>query len=184
MMSFLEDSSYTRLQLHFSYLPFRVSRFSFYIPVLDLVPVLSHPYHQEEMGSAGETFRRAFPQEKDVEGNSLYQYVSYGLTYDAACAKHVNETYHSKRAYLVASRSLSTQTSHVRDLEKALGSAHVATWVGIRPHTPWEDLIPIITDMREKQADCMITIGGGSLIDGAKIIILVSDLEKYIRFGT
>jgi alcohol dehydrogenase class IV len=32
--------------------------------------------------------------------------------------------------------------------------------------------------MREKQADCMITIGGGSLIDGAKIIILVSDLES------
>ena len=160
-----------------------MSRFSFYILVLDLVPVLSHPYHQGEMSSAGETFRRAFPQEKDAEGNSLYQYVSYGLTYDAACAKHVNETYHSKRSYLVASRSLSTQTSHVRDLEKALGSAHVATWVGIRPHTPWEDLMPIIIDMREKQADCMITIGGGSLIDGAKIIILVSDLEKHIRFG-
>jgi alcohol dehydrogenase class IV len=130
------------------------------------------------MGSAGETFRRAFSQEKDVEGNSLYQYVSYGLTYDAACAKHVNQTYHSKRAYLVASRSLSTQTSRVRDLEKALGSAHLATWVGVRPHTPWEDLMPIVTDMREKQADCMITIGGGSLTDGAKIIILVSDLES------
>jgi hypothetical protein len=155
-----------------------VSRFSFHIPVPDFVPVLSHRYHQEEMGSAAETFRRAFPQEKDVEGNSLYQYVSYGLTYDAACAKHVNETYHSKRAYLVASRSLSAQTSHVRDLEKALGPTHLATWVGIRPHTPWEDLMPIITDMREKQADCMITIGGGSLIDGAKIIILVSGLES------
>jgi hypothetical protein len=161
---------------------FSVSRFSFDIAVLELVPVLSYCYHQKEMASAGETFRRAFPQERDVEGNSLYQYVSYGLSYDTACAKHAIETYHSKRAYIVASRSLSTQTSHVRDLEKALGPTYLATWVGIRPHTPWEDLVPIITDMREKQADCMITIGGGSLIDGAKIIILVSHLRKHIHF--
>ena len=130
------------------------------------------------MSSAGETFRPAFPQEKDLEGNSLYQYVSYGLEYDASCAKHVRETYHSERAYIVASSSLSKQTSHVRDLEKALGSNHLATWVGIRPHTPWEDLVPIINDMREKHADCLITIGGGSLIDGAKIIIFVSDAER------
>jgi alcohol dehydrogenase class IV len=127
------------------------------------------------MGSSGEIFRPAFAQEKDIEGNSLYQYVSCGLTYDASCAKHVQGTCHSKRAYIIASSSLSKQTSHVRDLEKALGSNHIATWVGIRPHTPWEDLVPIINDMREKQADCLITIGGGSLIDGAKIIIFVGD---------
>ena len=126
------------------------------------------------MGSAGEVFRPAFPQENDIDGNPLYQYVSYGLTHDASCAKHVRETYHCKRAYIVASNSLSKQTSHVRNLEKALASTHLKTWVGIRPHTPWEDLVPIINDMREKQADCLITIGGGSLIDGAKIIILVS----------
>jgi alcohol dehydrogenase class IV len=130
------------------------------------------------MGSAGEIFRPAFAQQKDIEGNSLYQYVSYGLTYDASCAKHVRETYSSKRAYIVASTSLSKQTSCVRNLEEALGSSHLATWVGIRPHTPWEDLVPIINDMREKQADCLITIGGGSLIDGAKIIILVRNSES------
>lgn len=132
------------------------------------------------MSSAGEVFRPAFPQEKDVEGNLLYQYVSYGLTYDDSCAKHVSETYHSKRAYVIASSSLSKQTSCVRTLEQALGSNHLATWVGIRPHTPWEDLVPIINDMREKQADCLITIGGGSLVDGAKIITLVHDLDRYI----
>ena len=43
--------------------------------------------------------------------------------------------------------------------------------------------MPIVTNMREKQANCMITIGGGSLIDGVKIIILVSDLEKHIHFS-
>ena len=129
-----------------------------------------------------ETFRPAFPQEQDVQGNPLYQYVSYGLAYDDSCAKHVSETYHATRAYVVASGSLSKQTSHVRDLESALGSNHLTTWVGIRPHTPWEDLVPIVNDMRDKRADCLITVGGGSLIDGAKIIIFVSLIDRS-RYG-
>ena len=65
----------------------------------------------------------------------------------------------------------------MKDLEQALGSSMVGTWTGIRPHTPWEDLVPIINDMREKDADCLITLGGGSLTDGAKIIIYVSSLH-------
>lgn len=127
------------------------------------------------MVSAEETFRLAFPDhEKDSSGNTLYARVSYGLPFAAACAKHVLETYHKRKAYIIASTSLSQQTSQVRDLEQALGTNHLATWIGIRPHTPWEDLVPIINDMRDKGADCLITLGGGSLIDGAKIIIYVS----------
>lgn len=132
------------------------------------------------MGSSGEIYRLAFPDhEKDSSSNPLYAHVSYGLPFTEACAKHVSETYHAKKAYIVASTSLSKQTSHVRDLEKALGSNLVGTWIGIRPHTPWEDLVPIINDMREKEADCLITLGGGSLIDGAKIIIYVSILVSH-----
>ena len=127
------------------------------------------------MSSSGETYRLAFPNhEKDISGNELYAHVSYGLPFPEACTHHVSDTYHAKRAYIIASTSLSKQTSKVQDLEKALGSTRVATWTGMRPHTPWEDLIPIINDMREKDADCLITLGGGSLIDGAKIIIYVS----------
>jgi alcohol dehydrogenase class IV len=121
------------------------------------------------MDPVGEIFRPAFPQERDIEGNLLYQHVSHGLTYDVSCAMHIRETYLSK-------------TSHVRSLEQALGSNHLATWVGIRPHTPWEDLVPIINDMRQKQADCLVTIGGGSLTDGAKVIILVCDLVRAFGY--
>ncbi len=136
------------------------------------------------MGSSGEIYRHAFPNhEKDISGNTLYAHVSYGLAFPEACAKHVSDTYHAKRAYVIASASLSKHTSQVHDLEQALASKLVHTWVGIRPHTPWEDLVPIINDMREKDADCLITLGGGSLIDGAKIIIYVSALgiSQYLR---
>jgi hypothetical protein len=40
----------------FLLLRFRVPRFSFYIPVLNFVPVLSHPYHQEENGLGRRNF--------------------------------------------------------------------------------------------------------------------------------
>ena len=114
-----------------------------------------------------ETFRPAFPE----RAKPPYNRVSYGLSFQASCAKHVKETFKSRRAYVVASTSLSKQTSHVKDLEAALGDNHAGTWIGIRPHTPWEDLVPIINDMREKSADLLITLGGGSLTDGAKVIV-------------
>ena len=44
---------------------------------------------------------------------------------------------------------------------------------GIRPHTPWDDVIEIVNAMREKKADILITVGPGSLIDRAKIITFV-----------
>ena len=43
--------------------------------------------------------------------------------------------------------------------------------------------MPIITDMRERKADCLVTIGGGSLVDGAKIIIFVSDHEGLSHYN-
>lgn len=114
-----------------------------------------------------EIYRLTFPD----YANPPYNHISYGLPYEVSCAKHVEHSFESKRAYIVASTSLSEQTTHVTDLESALGDRLAGTWIGIRPHTPWEDLVPIINDMRTKKADLLITLGGGSLIDGAKLIV-------------
>jgi alcohol dehydrogenase class IV len=111
------------------------------------------------------------------------------LPFTESCAKHVSDTFNSKWAYIIASTSLSSQTSHVKDLEVALGSNHVATWTGIPPHTPWDDLLPIINDMRAKSADWLITLGSGSLTDGVKVIIYavangvtkLEDLEAMVE---
>jgi alcohol dehydrogenase class IV len=125
--------------------------------------------------SRQETYRPAFPDHPTAP----YTHVSYGLTFSEACTKHVRDTFKSSKAYILASTSLSQQTDHVKNLEAALARDHIGTWTGVRPHTPWDDLIPIINDMREKKADCLITLGGGSLTDGAKIIIyaLANDVK-------
>lgn len=44
---------------------------------------------------------------------------------------------------------------------------------GIRPHTPWDDSIEIVNDVRAKGGDILVTVGAGSLTDGAKIITFV-----------
>lgn len=50
----------------------------------------------------------------------------------------------------------------------------MGTWIGIKAHTPLDDLLPIMEDMKVKNADCIITLGGGSLSDGGKAITYVS----------
>jgi alcohol dehydrogenase class IV len=145
---------------------------------------LSFNIHRR-MSSSQETYRLAFPDHE----NPPYTHVSYGIPFTKSCSKHVAQTFHAKRAYIIASRSLSKETSHVKNLEQALGSRHCATWIGISPHTPWDELVPIINDMRAKDADCLITLGGGSLTDGAKIIIYalannvqtIDDLRKMVE---
>jgi hypothetical protein len=48
MMSFLEDYSHICPAAPFLLLPFRVSPFSFYMPVPDFVTALSHPYFRKK----------------------------------------------------------------------------------------------------------------------------------------
>jgi alcohol dehydrogenase class IV len=100
--------------------------------------------------------------------------VTYGLPFYEACAKHIKETFHSQRVYLIASNTLSKKTNFLTQLQQALGNTVVGTWIGIKPHTPLNELLPIMEDMKDKQADCLITLGGGSLSDGGKAIIYVS----------
>lgn len=116
-------------------------------------------------------------------------YVSYGLPFTESCAKHAEHTFQAKRVYIIASTSLSKQTSLVTDLERALGDRHRKTWTGVRPHTPWDNLVPIINDIRKVEPDLLVTLGGGSLSDGAKVIVYavvngvqtVDDLDRLYQ---
>ncbi|KAK4553331.1 hypothetical protein LTR86_009631 [Recurvomyces mirabilis] len=96
--------------------------------------------------------------------------VSYGLPFPKACAKHVTETFKAKRVYIIASASLARNTNHVRRLQDALGDRVVGVRKGIKPHTPWSEILEIAAEAKELQADLLITLGAGSLTDGAKII--------------
>jgi len=133
--------------------------------------------------SSTETYKAAFdePPSSKVSGtaetNSLVSpYVSYGLPYTEACAKHVRETFNSSRAYIIASGTLSRETDRLERLIEALkgkGVDVVGVKKGMRPHTPWTQIIEIANEARAANVDCIITLGAGSLTDGAKIVVLV-----------
>ncbi|KAK3117614.1 hypothetical protein LTR53_000842 [Teratosphaeriaceae sp. CCFEE 6253] len=147
--------------------------------------------------TAAETYRPAFtdPPGKNLAGIPISEldlptpYISYGLPFDEACAKHVRETFQASRVYVVASRSLAANTDKVDRLVTALGKDRVVgIRKGITPHTPWSEILQIAAECRAAEADCVVTLGAGSVTDGAKLVVLclandIRDPERLARFS-
>ncbi|GAB7348125.1 hypothetical protein MBLNU459_g6142t1 [Dothideomycetes sp. NU459] len=113
-----------------------------------------------------ETYRPAFPS---GDPNPM---ISYGLPFAEACAKHVGDTFHASRVYVLASGSLARDTAHVGDLEAALAGRVVGVRRGMTPHTLWSEILAVTDEAREGRADLIVTLGAGSLTDAAKIVVL------------
>ncbi|KFY04829.1 hypothetical protein O988_00478 [Pseudogymnoascus sp. VKM F-3808] len=100
-------------------------------------------------------------------------YVSYGRPYYESCARHVNETFHASKVYIVASGSLARNTNRVDKLIETLGKDKVVGLRrGITPHTPFSEILSITQECRDAGADCVVTLGAGSVTDGAKLVVL------------
>jgi alcohol dehydrogenase class IV len=119
------------------------------------------------MAALGETYRQAFPPRPKP-------HVSYGIPFPQACAHHITNTFHASKVYIIVSSSIS-KTDNFKRLQDALGDKVVGVRYGIKPHTPWDDVLKIVKDMRQKDADLIVTLGAGSLTDGAKLI-------SWVRF--
>ena len=123
---------------------------------------------------AQEIHRKAFSGGGSQE---IATYISYGLAYPEACVKHVSETFHALRVYILASGSLSRNTDAVNrlidTLNQGLGERTVVgVKKGIQPHTYFPDVLDIINEAKDCKADCLITLGAGSLTDAAKVVSL------------
>lgn len=117
-----------------------------------------------------------------VNPAKAFPIVSWGLSFPEACAKHLSDTLHASRAYIIVSGSLSRDTDALQRLERALGKEKVAgVWKGITPHTLYSELLTITKDVKKSRADCIVTLGGGSIIDGAKGMVFVSLLTNRSR---
>lgn len=142
---------------------------------------------------ANETFRAAFtdPPGTILAGIQVSNLklpspdVSYGLPYDEACAKHVKQTFGSSKVYIIASGTLSRETDKVERLVKAINAQPGVEVVGVKkgmtPHTPWSEILQIAKECREGGADCVVTLGAGSITDGAKIVVLVSSVLPILN---
>jgi maleylacetate reductase len=90
------------------------------------------------------------------------------------------------RAFLMVSGTLNQQTGEIERIRKALGSRCVATFDAMPPHTPREAVIAAAGQARAAGADLIVTVGGGSITDGAKAVQLclandvrtVEDIER------
>jgi alcohol dehydrogenase class IV len=104
--------------------------------------------------------------------------ISYGLAFDELCAHHVKDTVDCTRTYIIASKSLSTNTDSLTRLQNALGDKVVGIRIGMSAHTHWNEVLAITKEARPLSIDCIITLGAGSLTDAAKVIcwMLANDI--------
>ena len=105
--------------------------------------------------------------------------ISYDLFFPEACLKHVVTTFRKSKVYIICSGSLARNTSSLGELQHALGNMVAGTRIGMRPHTFMTEVLETINHVRRVDADLIIVLGGGSLIDAAKVVAIVSTCTIY-----
>lgn len=78
----------------------------------------------------------------------------------------------AQRVFLMASGTLDRQTDEVEKLRRALGNKCVGTFARMPAHSPRSAVIAAAEQAREAHADLIVTLGGGSITDGAKAVQL------------
>jgi len=78
----------------------------------------------------------------------------------------------AERVFLMVSGTLNRETDEIDRLRRALGNHCVGTFDKMPPHTPRSAVIAAAHQAREAKADLIVTLGGGSITDGAKAVQL------------
>jgi maleylacetate reductase len=92
----------------------------------------------------------------------------------------------ASRVFLMASGTLNRTTDEIGKIRKALGPRCVGTFDAMPPHTPREAVIAATEQARGCGADLIVTVGGGSITDGAKAvqICLANDISTVEGIDT
>jgi maleylacetate reductase len=75
-------------------------------------------------------------------------------------------------AFLMVSGTLRRETDEIDKIRRALGSRCAAIFDAMPQHTPREAVIAASEQARAANADLIVTVGGGSITDGAKAVQL------------
>jgi len=78
----------------------------------------------------------------------------------------------ASRALLMVSGTLARTTDEITKVRDALGPRCAGVFDAMPPHTPRQAVIDAANLARDVQADLIVTIGGGSITDGAKAVQL------------
>jgi maleylacetate reductase len=86
----------------------------------------------------------------------------------------------ASRAFLMVSGTLRRQTDEIQKIVDTLGSRSAGIFDAMPPHTPREAVVAAAARARAVGADLIVTVGGGSITDGAKAvqICLANDIDS------
>ena len=102
---------------------------------------------------------------------SKMEEVHYGKPAAQSLAELVKE-HGAQRVFLMVSGTLNRETDEVEKVRRALGNKCVGTFDRMPAHSPRAAVIAAANQAREARADLIVTLGGGSITDGAKAVQL------------
>src|ERR1700722_12525393 len=95
--------------------------------------------------------------------------VIYGIPLVEALAQEI-ERIGANAVYVLASGTLARQTDVVDRVRGVLGNKLAGVCAKIGAHTPRIDVVAAANAAREAGADALLTVGGGSVTDAAKMV--------------
>jgi maleylacetate reductase len=112
--------------------------------------------------------------------------VIYGIPLAQALADEVNRL-DARAVYVMASGTLNRETDVIDTVRQVLGNRLAEVCARIGSHTPRIDVVAATNEARAVKADLILTVGGGSVTDAAKMVGLclgndVSTPEDLDRF--
>jgi len=92
----------------------------------------------------------------------------------------------AQRVFLMVSGTLNRHTDEIEKISRALGSRCAGLFDAMPAHTPREAVIAATDAARTAGADLIVTVGGGSITDGAKAVqlCLANDIRSVEAIDT
>jgi maleylacetate reductase len=95
--------------------------------------------------------------------------VIYGIPLAEALAAEVAQL-DARAVYVMASGTLARETNVIDEVRRVLGNRVAGVCAKIGAHTPRIDVVAAANEARAAHADVLLTVGGGSVTDAAKMV--------------
>ncbi len=108
--------------------------------------------------------------------SGIYSYpgtsrIVYGTDFAQALQRELDLS-GERRVYVLASATLERSTDVIQRVRDALGERCAGVCVKIGAHTPRGDVVAAASMARAAQADVLLSVGGGSVTDAAKMVAI------------
>jgi alcohol dehydrogenase class IV len=88
------------------------------------------------------------------------------------------------RAFVITGRSLNERTGLISRVEAMLGGRYAGTFAGIGQHTPGGAVEQAAVEAELAAADLLVSVGGGSVIDGTKAVARELGYPRQVAIPT